>query len=152
MHLHIKQKGRSTKFYSRYVGPFEISKAQPDTSNYRLKLPDEYQIHPKVHACRLKRAHEGRVPPELPPIDAEDNQYIVEAILDHQIDWKKREFLVHWEGYSDIKDSWVKEVDIDPEMVKAYFESLDREKEKSMPSPKLRRGRSARTQHVKSRH
>ena len=56
------------------------------------------------------------------------------------------EFLVHWEGYSDVEDSWVKElVDIDPEMVKAYFESLDREKEKSMPSPKLRRGRSAGT-------
>ena len=71
LRLRIKQKGRSAKFYSRYVGPFEISKAQPDTSNYTLKLPDEYQIHPKVHARRLKRAHEndpilfpGRVPPE----------------------------------------------------------------------------------------
>ena len=157
LHLHIKQKGRSAKFYSRYVGPFEISKAQPDTSNYTLKLPDEYQIHPKVHARRLKRAHEndpilfpGQVPPEPSPIDAEDNQYIVEAILDHRMDRKKREFLVHWEGYSDIEDSWVKEVDIDPKMVKAFFEGLDQKKENSTPLPKLRRGRSARTHHVKS--
>jgi len=92
LRLRIKQKGRSAKFYSRYVGPFEITKSQPETSNYTLKLPDEYQIHPKVHTRRLKRAHEndpilfpGRVPPEPPPIDAEDNQYIVDAILDHRI-------------------------------------------------------------------
>ena len=66
---------------------------------------------------------------------------------------KKREFLVHWEGYSDIEDSWVKEVDIDPEMVKAYLEGLATEVEKNAtPSPKSRRGRSARTHHVKSRH
>ena len=40
--LRIKQKGRSAKFYSRYIGPFEITKSQPETSNYTLKLPDEY--------------------------------------------------------------------------------------------------------------
>jgi len=135
LRLHIKQKGRSAKFYSRYVGPFEITKAEPKTSNYTLKLPDEYQIHPKVHARRLKRAHDndptlfpGRVPPEPPPIDAEDNQYIVDAILDHRLVRKEREFLVHWEGYTDMDDSWVKEIDVDAEMVKAYLESLETEK------------------------
>jgi hypothetical protein len=112
LRLRIKQKGRSAKFYQCYVGPFEISKAEPKTSNYTLELPDEYQIHPKVHARRLKRAYSndpalfpGRVPPEPPPIDAEDNQYIVEAILDHHTVRRKRQFLVHWEGYSDIEDS-----------------------------------------------
>jgi Chromo (CHRromatin Organisation MOdifier) domain len=87
----------------------------------------------------------GRVPPEPPPIDAEDNQYIVEAILDHRHVRRKREFLIHWEGYSDTEDSWVKEVDIDPEMVKAYLEELRLEKENTTASPKSRRGRSART-------
>ena len=53
LHLHIKQKYRSVKFYSRYVGPFEIMKSEPKTSNYTLKLSDDYQIQPKVHACRL---------------------------------------------------------------------------------------------------
>ena len=132
LRLRIKQKGRSAKFYPRYVGPFEITKAEPKTSNHTLKLPEEYQIHPKVHARRLKQAHEndpvlfpGRVPPEPPPIDAEDNQYIVEAILDYRTVHRKLEFLVHWEGYSDIEDSWVKEIDIDPEMVRAYLDGLD---------------------------
>jgi hypothetical protein len=151
LRLRVKQKGRSAKFYTRYVGPFEISKAEPKTSNYTLILPEEYQIHPKVHARRLKPFHDndpvlfpGRVPSEPPPIDAEDNQYIVEAILDHRVKYKRREFLVHWEGYSDIEDSWVKEVDIDAEMVKAYLEGLEAEKQ-TTPSPNLRRGRSART-------
>ena len=72
-----------------------------------------------------------------------------EAILDHRILRRKQEFLVHWEDYSDIEDSWVKEADIDAEMVKVYLEGLDREMvENTMPSPKLRRGRSARTRHV----
>jgi len=117
-----------------------------------LKLPAEYQIHPKVHSRRLKHAHDndpalfpGRVAPEPPPIDADDNQYIVEAILDHRTVRRKREFLVHWEGYSDVEDSWVKEVDIDPERVKAYLEGLEAEKANTTPSPKLRRGRSAST-------
>jgi len=72
-----------------------------------------------------------------------------EAILDHRILRRKQEFLVHWEDYSDIEDSWVKEADIDAEMVKVYLEGLDREMvENTTPSPKLRRGRSARTRHV----
>jgi hypothetical protein len=157
LRLRIKQKGRSAKFYSRYVGPFMISKSEPKTSNYTLDLPDHFQIHRKVHARRLKRAHEndddlfpGRVHPEPPPIDIEDNQYLVEAILDHRTVRRRRKFLVHWEGYSDIDDSWVPEHDLDPEMIKADLEGLEQEQEKEnttpSPTPKLRRGRSARTQ------
>ena len=81
-------------------------------------------------------------------IDADDNQYLVEAILDHRTMGrrsKKREFLVHWEGYSDVEDSWVKEVNLDPEMVKAYLEDLEAEKVNTTASPKLRGGRSAST-------
>lgn len=138
------------------------------------QAPSGVQDPPIVHARRLKQAHDndpalfpGRVPPEPPPIDAEDNQYIVEAIPksdpNHRTIRRKRQFLVHWEGYADIEDSWVKEGDIDPEMVKVYLEGLEKDmtsKEKSKsdnkahkvdiqnttPSPVLRRGRSARTQ------
>src|SRR5437762_11914820 len=34
LRLRIKRKGRCAKFYSRYVGSFEISTAEPKTSNY----------------------------------------------------------------------------------------------------------------------
>jgi hypothetical protein len=53
---------------------------------------------------------------------------------------RKREFLVHWNGHLDVEDSWVKEVDIDPEMVKAYLDRLEAEKANTTSSPKLRRG------------
>ena len=115
--------------------------SRPETSNYTLKLPKEYQIYPKVHARRLKQAlnsdptlFPGRIPSEPPPIDAEDNQYTVEAILDHRMVRRKHEFLVRWEGYSDLEDSWIKEVDIDPEMIKAYFEQIETEKTGSKSS------------------
>ena len=153
LRLRIKKRGRSAKFYPRYVGPFEISKAEPETSNYTLILPPEFRIHPKVHARRLKIAHDsdpnlfpGRLPPNPPPIDADDEQYAVEAILDHRKVGRSRQFLVHWEGYSDTEDSWVKERDIDEDMVRAYFEGLEIEKgDNDAQSPKGRRGRSART-------
>jgi hypothetical protein len=135
LRLRIKKKGRSAKFYPRYVGPFEISKTEPATSNYTLKLPQEFRIHPKFHARRLKLAHDndpklfpGRIPPNPPSIDAEDEQYAVEAILDHRKVGRSRQFLVHWQGYSDTDDSWVKEKDIDVEMVRVYFEELEKEK------------------------
>jgi hypothetical protein len=102
LRLRVKQKGRSAKFYPRYVGPFEILKTEPATSNYTLKLPQEFRIHPKVHARRLKLAHEsdpelfpGRIHPNPPPIDAEDERYSVESILDHRKVGRSRQFLVH---------------------------------------------------------
>jgi len=77
---------------------------KPQASNYTLKLPPEYRIHPKVHTRRLKQAYDnnptlfpGHVAPKLPSINAGDNQYPVEAILDYRKARgnKKREFLVH---------------------------------------------------------
>jgi hypothetical protein len=102
LRLRIKKKGRNAKVYPRYVGPLEISKTEVATSNYTLKLPPEYRIHPKVHARRLKLAHDndpkffpGRIPPNLPPLDADDEQYVVEAILDHRKVGRSHQFLVH---------------------------------------------------------
>jgi len=58
------------------------------------------------------------------PFDAEDNQYIGDAILEHHIFCTKWGFLVHWQGYSDVEESWVKEAVIDPEIVKVCFKEL----------------------------
>src|SRR5438046_3845798 len=120
LRLRIKQKGRSAKFYPRYVGPFEISKAEPATSNYTLKLPPEFRIHPKVHARRLKLGYDndpelfpGQIPLNPPPIDVDDNRYAVEAVLDHRKFGSTRKFLVHWEGYLGTLDSWVEILMID---------------------------------------
>ena len=102
LRLRIKKKGRSAKFYPHYVDPFEISKTESAISNYTLKLPPEFRIHPKVHARRPKLVHDndpelfpGRIPPNPSSIDAEDEQYAVEVILDHHKVRRSRQFLVH---------------------------------------------------------
>jgi len=134
LRVRIKQKGRSAKLYARYVRPFEISKAEPATSNYTLKLPPEFRIHPKVHARRLKLGYDNdpelfpsRNPSKPPPIDVDDNRYAVEAVLDHRKFGRTRQFLVHWEGYPDTDDSWVLERDIDDGLVRVYLQGLENE-------------------------
>ena len=132
-------------------------------SNYHQSSTSTPKL--KVHARRLKLAHDndlelfpGRIPPNPPRIDADDEQYAVEAILDHRQVGRSRQFLVHWEGYSETEDSWVKEGDIDAEMVHAYLEALEKEgeneahkvgKRTTTPSPKRTGGRSARSRRVK---
>jgi len=56
LRLRIKQQGRSVKFFSRFVGPFFILEARPETSSYKLDLPTMYQIYPIFHAKLLKPA------------------------------------------------------------------------------------------------
>ena len=58
--------------------------------------------------------------------------YIAETTLDHRTICRKRRFLVHWEGYSDIEDQWVKGGHIDPEMVKVYLEEQGKGLEKAL--------------------
>jgi hypothetical protein len=91
---------------------------------------DEHQVQPKVRTRRLKRGSHGKDPVNLPerdtsehpPVDPHDNQYIVDFIHGQRTARSgRREFLVRWEGYSERHDSWVKELDIDPKVVKEYL-------------------------------
>ena len=127
----IKRNGRSAKFYPRYLGPFEIIKAKPESSNYKLKLSpavDFESIHPVFHAKLLRRyipndpkKYPAREPARPPPLVPEDNQYEVETILDHD---RRRGYLVRWAGYDQSEDSWVKEQDIHEDLVKEYKAKL----------------------------
>ena len=60
-----------------------------------------------------------------PPVDAEDNQYSVDCLLDRRacpVDKNAVcfEYLVKWEGYGPEHNSWVKENDIHEDLIKAY--------------------------------
>ena len=135
----LKMRGRSAKFYPRYLGPFRITKANHATSNYELDLPREYQsIHNNFHAHLLKPFVENdpnqfplREPPRPPPLIPEDNQYEVERILDHKDigrgQGRKRQYYIRWAGYGEDDDSWVKEEDIHEDLVTEYQRRLDTE-------------------------
>jgi len=94
LRLRIKQQGRSAKFYPRFIGPFPILNAKPETSSYKLDLPAMYQIHPVFHAKLLKPAipnNPDRFPAREPfrpgPVfeseDENGDNYEVEYIWDH---------------------------------------------------------------------
>ena len=130
----LKQKGRSAKFYPRYIGPFKILKAEPETSNYQLELlpkVDFESIHSNFHAKMLRpftpndpAQFLAREPPRPPPIVPEDNQWIVDRIVDHKGRGRSRKFLVHWEGYPESDNEWVAERDVEKSLVDEYFERI----------------------------
>jgi hypothetical protein len=132
--LKVKQKGRSTKFYPRFVGPFPITHVNRETSTYTLDLPSEFRIHPRFHAKLIKPAHENdpalfpdREVTVPPPIDAEDNQWEVQELLDHRTVRNKRHFLIRWVGWPKFADSWESERNVNPELVKAYLDKVSDE-------------------------
>ena len=161
LRLLIKQKGRSAKFYPRYVGPFPIIEAKPETSTYTLRLPPEYKIHPTIHAKLLKLAFENDplvfpdrhvTPP--PPIDIEDNQWAVEALMDHRKHRNQEQFLVRWVGYPKYPDSWEPEYNVSEDLKTEYWQRIETEDgERTDPSDITKnrgKGRSARTRPTNS--
>ena len=151
LRLSVKQKGRSAKFYPRYTGPFPIVKAKPETSTYKLKLPSEYKIHPTFHAKLLKSAFENDpllfpkrqvIPP--PPLDADDHQWQVEALMDHRKYRRQNQFLVRWVGYPKYPDSWEPEYDVSDDLKSEYWERIGMEKD-NITNDNPGEGRSART-------
>ena len=136
----LKTKGRSAKFYPRYLGPFKVIEARPETSNYKLELPPEFgATHPAFHAKLLKPFTPNdedkfplREPPRPPPVVPEDNQYIVEKILDHRDQQRGRnkvvrQYQVRWQGYDERDDSWVNEDDINDELIAEYEAEMEKE-------------------------
>jgi hypothetical protein len=134
LRVKVKRQGKCAKFLDRYVGPFPIIKAQPDTSSYKLELPPNYKIHPTFHARLLKPA----VPndPEMfparepsrpgPAFDDDDEEYEIEKILDHQVNARgKRKFLVHWVGWPTSDDQWIEEEDLHaPDLLAPYLATI----------------------------
>ena len=48
-------KGRARKLSPKFIGPFRITEAQLESSNYTLALPPDLgRIHPKFHSSLLQ--------------------------------------------------------------------------------------------------
>ena len=88
-------KRRARKLAPKYIGPFKVTKAFPDTSNYTLELSEELvarRIHPKFHVsllCRYKpnddvifpsheskRFYDFRMP--------NNNEWLIDKIIGHR--------------------------------------------------------------------
>lgn len=101
-------KDRARKLCSRYIGPYKVTHAQPDTSNYSLELPVALQkrrIQSTFHVGLLRPHHSSqdsqfpnRAQPEPYDFGAPGEQeWFVNEILGHRWTGPKRiEYQVRW--------------------------------------------------------
>jgi hypothetical protein len=100
-------KNRARKLMPTYVGPYPITRANPSTSNYTLKLPIELEarnIHPTFHVSLLK-PHVLNDDNRFPSRDVhvfydfghgDEMEQSVEEILAHQWDGRRLRLLIKW--------------------------------------------------------
>ncbi|KAJ2974623.1 hypothetical protein NUW54_g11865 [Trametes sanguinea] len=100
-------KGWARKLVPKYIGPYTILEAYPNTSNYVLDLPQELRecrIHPKFHASLLRR--------QIPNDDAvfphrkakafynfgvdDTTEWLVDEIVGHEWVGNRCQFHVRW--------------------------------------------------------
>jgi hypothetical protein len=84
-------------------------------SAYSLQLPAQCRMHPVIHVSKLwQYCHDpatSSVPP--PPIVLEDEEYWrVEAIVGSRGRKPRRQFLVRWQGFDAMHDTWESENDL----------------------------------------
>ena len=100
-------KGRARKLVPKYIGPYKIVAAVPETSSYTLELPGdlaERGVHPTFHVEYLRR-HEPNDDVLFPHRDsrawydmgeADEVEWLVDEIVGHRWVNGKVEFHVRW--------------------------------------------------------
>ena len=101
-------KGRARKLCPKFIGPYKVLEAFPETSDYILELPEALRarrIHSKFHVALLRPYHASddalfpnRVHPEPYDFGAPDDQeWFVDEITAHRwVNGKNLEFEVWW--------------------------------------------------------
>jgi len=106
----IKTKRPSKKLDYKLRSKFEIEKLY-GTNAYRLKLPPlSGKIHLVFHVRLLEPYRQntisGRRSPTPPPVDLEQQEYVIEKIKTTEIKGGQVKYLVSWKGYGPDEDTW----------------------------------------------
>jgi len=106
----IKTKRPSKKLDYKLRGKFEIEKLC-GTNAYRVKLPLlSGKIHPVFHVSLLEPYRQntiaGRRSPTPPPVDLEQQEYVIKKIKTTEIKGGQVKYLVSWKGYGPDEDTW----------------------------------------------
>jgi hypothetical protein len=110
-----KGKTRVAKFMPRNDGPYTITHAFPECSEYTLKLPNNPNTFPGFHAHLLKRyipndplLFPDQEPARPRPIVTEDGteEWYIDKIVDARRRGRGVQYLVRYEGYGREHDGW----------------------------------------------
>ena len=101
---------QSRKLAPKREGPFEITEVLGPVT-YRLKLPNQWRIHPIFHASLLSpyretETHGINFPKPPPDLIEGDNEYEVEAIIAHKKWGRGFRYLIKWVGYPISDNTW----------------------------------------------
>lgn len=132
----IRTNQPSKKLGHRWLGPYEVIQ-QIGKQAYRLNLPPRYKaIHNVFHVSLLERYWTNTEKPDPPPspeiVDGEE-EYQVEAVLDHRVIKRGRgqreEYLIRWKGYTEADDQWVPKHDVGLLLIQAYHRDTHKKAE-----------------------
>jgi transposase InsO family protein len=106
----LKLRYESKKLAPKREGPFEISEVLGPLT-YRLKLPQQWRIHPVFHASLLSPYKENDIHGTnylnpSPDLVEGQTEYEVEAIVSHRRQGRGHAYLVKWKGYSTGDNTW----------------------------------------------
>jgi hypothetical protein len=107
---------RAAKFMPRFDGPFEVTKAFPESSTYTLHLPEATKIYQTFHSSLLRPyiENDNILFPSCKfdrPVTAEgETEYFINCnlkIIDECTHRRGKQFLVRWLGYGPEADLWL---------------------------------------------
>lgn len=121
------------KIGQQFIRPYRIFKRYGRLT-YKIALPGNIEIHSIVSIAHLESVIDPPADPfirprpqlEQPPaVSAEDEErFLIDKLLQKRMIRRRRgtstEYLVKWSGYGPEEASWVKEKDIDLELVEAH--------------------------------
>ena len=109
--------GRVTKFFPRHDGPYEVTAAYPQTSTYKLGIPDAApNTCLTFHASQLKRYIPNKAdlfpdrelerPGPVTTTNGE-REHVIDRIVDERKRGRGYQYLVRWKGYGEEDKEWL---------------------------------------------
>jgi hypothetical protein len=107
------------------VGPFEVlTNIGPNNLSYRIALPPHLKrMHNVFHISALKPYHRNKAyqPPPLPELIEGELEWEVDWIEATRFEGSRRQYLVHWTGYSEPQWESVGNLTNCPEKLKEFW-------------------------------
>jgi hypothetical protein len=117
--FNIRTNRNSTKLDQLQLGPFTIEEKMK-FDNYKLRLPTNMKVHPVFHVSLLIPTGNKETQTN---VEATEELYEVERIIDKRTSKGITEYLIKWKGYGDEQNSWEPTNNLNcPEKVREYTE------------------------------